>query len=284
MAVRLASLQATGYNHVEGNYTVTKEGETYMCYDDNARPPLPPDANGAAKGEELVLQAPDGNRFAAYIAQPEHPTGARVLIFPDVRGLHQFYKELALRFAETGITALAIDYFGRTAGLTSRSDGAFEFWPHVQQINVQNLFSDITAGLAYLRQDGNNAPIFTVGFCLGGSLSFLTATQNFGQAGAIGFYASLSRIMPGGTDSVLDEAVHITCPVLGLFGGADPGIPSSDVQALDTNLDKAGVEHEIIIYPNAPHSFFDKRATDYADASTDSWQRVQAFIKAHNVR
>jgi carboxymethylenebutenolidase len=255
-----------------------------MCYDDNARPPLPPDANGVAKGEELVLQATDGNHFAAYAAQPEHPTGARVLIFPDVRGLHQFYKELALRFAETGIAALAIDYFGRTAGLTSRNEGAFEFRPHVQQLNVQNLFSDISAGFAYLRQDDNNAPIFTIGFCLGGSISLLSATQNFGQAGAIGFYASLSRIMTGSAGSVLDEITHAICPVLGLFGGADPGILSSDVQALDVNLDKAGVEHEIITYPNAPHSFFDRHATDYADASTDSWQHVQAFIKAHNVQ
>lgn len=252
-----------------------------MCYDDNARPPLPPDVNGTAKGKELVLEATDGNRFAAYVAQPEHPTGVRVLILPDVRGLHQFYKELALRCAETGITALAIDYFGRTAGLTERND-AFEFWSHVQQLNVQTIFSDVTAAFASLHQDEKNAPIFTIGFCLGGSLSLLTATQDFGQAGAIGFYAGLSRVIPGSTGSVLDQAVHITCPVLGLFGGADPGIPASDIRALAENLDKAGVEHEIITYPDAPHSFFDRRATDFAAASTDSWQRVQAFIKAHN--
>lgn len=252
-----------------------------MCYDDNARPPLPPDANGTAKGEEIVLEATDGNRFAAYNAQPEHPTGASVLILPDVRGLHHFYKELALRFAETGTAALAIDYFGRTAGLTARND-AFEFWSHVQQLNVQNIFSDITAGIAYLRPDGKNTPIFTIGFCLGGSVSLLTATQNFSQAGAIAFYAGLSRVLPGSTGNVLDQAAYITCPVLGLFGGTDPGIPASDVQALDTNLDKAGVEHEIITYPGAPHSFFDRRATDYAAASTDSWHHVQAFIKAHH--
>src|SRR5579885_1685391 len=130
-----------------------------MCYDDNARPPVPPGANGGARGEDIVLTAADGNRFAAYAAHPEHPTGARILIFPDVRGLHQFYKDLALRFAETGVTALAIDYFGRTAGLTDRSE-AFEFWPHVQQLNVQNILSDITASLAYLRQDGKNVPVF----------------------------------------------------------------------------------------------------------------------------
>lgn len=251
-----------------------------MCYDDNARPPLPPGANGTARGEEFVLEATDGNRFAAYAAQPEHPTGAQVLIFPDVRGLHQFYKELALRFAETGVRALVMDYFGRTAGLTERND-AFEFWPHVQQLNVQSIFSDVTAALAYLRKDRQDAPIFTIGFCLGGSVSLLAATQNFGQAGAIGFYAGLSRVMPGSTGSILDQAVHITCPVLGLFGGADPGIPSSDVQALDEKLDQAGVAHEIVTYPDAPHSFFDRRATDYAAASTDSWQRVQAFIKKH---
>lgn len=253
-----------------------------MCYDDNARPPLPPDANGTARGEDLVLEAADGTRFAAYSAQPEHPSGASVLILPDVRGLHQFYKELALRFAETGITALSIDYFGRTAGLTARND-AFDYMSHVQQLNVQNLLSDIVAGFAHLRRDGQDAPVFTVGFCLGGSVSLLAATQNIGQAGAIAFYAGLSRTLPGATGSVIDQAISVTCPVLGLFGGADPGIPASDVEALDINLDKAGIEHEIITYPGAPHSFFDRRATDYAAASTDAWQRVQAFIKAHIV-
>ena len=208
--------------------------------------------------------------------QPE----AQVLIFPDVRGLHQFYKELALRFAETGVRASAMDYFGRTAGLTGRNDG-FEFWPHVQQLNVQSIFSDVAAALAYLRQDRQDTPIFTIGFCLGGSVSLIAATQNFGQAGAIGFYAGLSRVMPGSTGSILDQATHITSPVLGLFGGADPGIPSSDVQALDEKLDQAGVAHEIITYPDAPHSFFDRRATDYVAASTDAWQRVQAFIRRY---
>src|SRR5258707_13904066 len=121
-----------------------------MCYDDDARPPLPPGANGKATGEEIVLTASDGNRFAAYIARPEQPTGAQVLIYPDIRGLHQFYKELALRFAEVGITALAIDYFGRTAGLTSRDD-AFVFAPHVQQLTFSALMNDATAALAYLQ-------------------------------------------------------------------------------------------------------------------------------------
>src|SRR5437764_4005555 len=140
-----------------------------MCYDDNALPPDPPGANGKAHGEDIELTAADGNRFAAYIAHPDHPTGAQVVIYPDVRGLHNFYKELALRFAEVGIEALAIDYFGRTAGLTSR-DESFEFMPHVQQVQLNSFMLDVKAAQAYLKdRAGADKPTFVVGFCMGGA-------------------------------------------------------------------------------------------------------------------
>ena len=87
-----------------------------MCYDDNARPPEPPGKTGTASGQEIILKAADGTRFEAFYAQPAQHSHTGILIYPDVRGLHQFYKELALRFAEMGVNALAIDYFGRTAG------------------------------------------------------------------------------------------------------------------------------------------------------------------------
>ena len=251
-----------------------------MCYDDNARPPQPPGANGSAHGEEIVLTAADGNRFAAYAARPGNPGEAQILIFPDVRGLHQFYKELALRLAEAGITALAIDYFGRTAGLGAR-DESFDFWPHVQQIRLQTFFADVTAALAYLRtSDGANLSTFTVGFCMGGTISFLTGTKDLPLAGVIGFYAGMSRDF-GGAGSLLEQAEHIRYPALGLFGGADQGIPVSNIQSFDEELDKAGVDHEIVIYEGAPHSFFDRRYEEFADASADAWQRVLGFISAH---
>jgi carboxymethylenebutenolidase len=99
----------------------------------------------------------------------------------------------------------------------------------------------------------------------------------------IGFYAGMSRNMSG-RGTLLDHAPHIRYPVLGLFGGADQSIPLSNVQAFDDALDKAGVEHEIIAYEGAPHSFFDRRATEYAEASADSWQRVLGFIQAHTAK
>jgi len=252
-----------------------------MCYDSNAQPPEPLGVTGTAQGEELVLTAQDGNHFAAYIAQPSQPTGAQVIIYPDVRGLHQFYKELALRFAKAGVLALGLDYFGRTAGLTPRDD-SFEFWPHVQQLQLANFFLDVEAALGYLasRQAGKGTT-FTVGFCMGGSLSLLTGTRDLAVNGVIAFYAGLSRAFGGGK-TVLEQAETIHYPVLGLFGGADQGIPVSDVEQLGASLEKAGVEHTLKIYPGAPHSFFDRRAVDHAEASNDAWKQVLGFIASHN--
>ncbi len=253
-----------------------------MCYDDNAIPPTSPGAGETALGEDIILTTADQNRFAAYVAHPASPKSAQVLIYPDVRGLHKFYKELALRFAEVGITAMAFDYFGRTAGVGSR-DESFDYMPHVQQIRLTSLFTDVTAALAYLRSgEGALRSTFTVGFCLGGALSFLTGTrQEFDLAGVIGFYSGMSRKFEGARGTLLDEARQIVYPALGLFGGNDPSIPVDKIRAFDEELDRAGVEHEVVIYPGAPHSFFDKRATEFADASADAWQRLLGFISAH---
>ncbi len=249
-----------------------------MCYDDNARPPMPPGADGQGKGEDLVLTASDGTQFAAFYATAANPAAARILIYPDVRGLHQFYKELALRFAEVGYNALAIDYFGRTAGLTGR-DESFEFWPHVTQIKLDTFFQDVTAGLNYLRDNGGeNSPVYVVGFCMGGSFVLWSGTRpEFKFAGLIPFYAGLTRDF-GGAGTVLDIADKVQYPVTGFFGGADQGIPESDVHKLEAKLDEAGVQHNITIYPGAPHSFFDRRSAEFADASADSWQKILSFI------
>ena len=254
-----------------------------MCYDDNARPPYPPIGGAAmsAGGADLVLTSADGNRFNAYLAQPHDPARALMLIYPDVRGLHQFYKDLALRFAELGIASLAMDYFGRSAGLTSRTDG-FEYMPHVQQMTLPNLLADARAALDHLRAAaGKDKPSFLVGFCMGGGLVVQTATEGLGLTGGFPFYAGMGRALPGSKGTPLEVASTVKVPLLGFFGGADQSIPEEQVHAFDAALDKSGVEHEVIIYPGAPHSFFDRRATDYADASADAWTRMLAFIAAH---
>jgi carboxymethylenebutenolidase len=249
-----------------------------MCYEPDARPPYPPISGGAADGKDIVLTAQDGTEFAAYIAYAAQPDGPQVIIYPDVRGLHQFYKELALRFAEVGIRALAIDYFGRTAGLTPH-DESFEYMPHVEQMTIPTFLTDVAAALAYLHDLSKaDRPTFIVGFCRGGTLALHTGAEKFDLAGLIPFYAGLSRPIAGAKGSTLEQAAKIRYPVLGLFGGADPGIPASDREQLDKQLNTAGVAHHIIAYEGAPHSFFDRKYAEYAAASADAWTRILNFI------
>ena len=253
-----------------------------MCYDNNARPPYPPISGGAADGQDLVLTAADGNRFSAYIAYAAQPTGAQILIYPDIRGLHPFYKDLALRFAEIGMRALAIDYFGRTAGTSARDD-AFDWAPHVEQMTIPNFLIDVTAALKYLNGLSNPQPsTFIVGFCRGGTLGLHTSAEVFDLSGIIAFYAGLSRSIAGAQGTTLEQAGKARYPILGLFGGADQGIPPSDLAKLDEQLAHAGVRHEIVSYPGAPHSFFDRKYVEFASESTDAWTRILNFIKTES--
>ena len=121
-----------------------------MCFDLDSRPPIAPIAGGALDSTALTLDAADGNRLRAFRARATTATGAGIVILPDVRGLHPYYEELALRFAEHGVDALAIDYFGRTAGLGGREHG-FEFMHHVNQLAWEGLVADIRAGAEHLR-------------------------------------------------------------------------------------------------------------------------------------
>ena len=252
-----------------------------MCFEFNAEPPISSQNGSAAHGEDIVLTSADGTRFTAYAAHTGTAAKASVIVLPDVRGLFHFYKELALRFAEAGIEAVAIDYFGRTAGLTDR-DEQFDFWPHVMETRRETLDGDIAAAVAYLGSLPNPPQsLFTVGFCFGGSNSFIQASNNPGLAGVVGFYGGLAGPSRNGSPTALERASTSTIPVLGLFGGADQMITPEHVQKFDQELNKAGVEHELITYPGAPHSFFDRAQAQYATESADSWKRILEFISAH---
>jgi carboxymethylenebutenolidase len=252
-----------------------------MCFDDGALVPQPEGELGHVHGEQRVLTSGDGTEFSAYLALPEGSAtrDVSVLIYPDIRGLHAFYAQLAATFAGLGYPALGIDYFGRTAGLTERND-EFEHRPHVDQLTYPGLLADTQAGLAELAGKAPGNGVVTVGFCLGGTLSLMAAAHDLGLAGAVGFYAGMKRDFGEGT--ALDQAGNITVPVLGLFGGADQGIPTEQVDDLDTRLDATGVDHEIVTYEGAPHSFFDRRAVDHAEATADSWRRIAAFLDARS--
>ncbi len=242
-----------------------------MCYGDEARPPVAPGRGAVQASRDLVLTAADGNRFAAFAARAQDPTGAGMVVLPDVRGLHNFYKELAERFVEVGIDAVAIDYFGRTAGIGSR-DEAFEYRPHVEKTTPQGVASDVGAGVAYLRspEGGSVRSVFTVGFCFGGAQSWRQAAGGHGLKGAIGFYGVPAR--------VLDAVPAMRCPLLLLVAGEDH-TPRQAFLDFDRTLTEAGVQHEMKVYEGAPHSFFDRTFAQHREACDDAWRRLVAFVK-----
>ena len=250
-----------------------------MCHAPDATPPGPA-GPASVTSTRLVLDAPDGNRLAAFLACPSAaaPTDIGVVVLPDVRGLHAFYERLAVRFAEHGITALAIDYFGRTAGIEPRGDD-FDHMSHVQRTAFDSLQADIAAAVGDLRARGCRS-VFTVGFCFGGRLSWLAAAEGHRIAGAIGFYGRPGPFQDG-TPGPTQRAGEIRAPILALMGGADAGIPAEDAQDLDDALTAAGVDHEVVVYPGAPHSFFDRAQEAHAEASADAWQRVLEFVERH---
>jgi carboxymethylenebutenolidase len=249
-----------------------------MCFDSDSLPPIPVISGAAVSHDDLVLEAADGNRFAAFSATPEAPGAVGVVILPDVRGLYRFYEELALRFAERGYPAIAFDYFGRTAGVEKRGDD-FDYMPHVQQTTPEGVQADVAAAVAKLREQGV-ATIFTVGFCFGGHHSWLAAAAAHEVAGAIGFYG-----VPGernGRPGPIQRADEMKAPILALQAGADEHILPENNAAFDEALTRAGVEHDVVVYDGAPHSFFDRKQEQFADASEDAWNRVLAFIERYS--
>ena len=249
-----------------------------MCFDLDSRPPIDPIAGGALEHEGLQLTAADGATFRGFFARAAAPTGAGMIVLPDVRGLHGYYEELTLRFAEAGIDALAIDYFGRTATDDDRGEG-FPFMDHMAVVGWETVAQDIAAAATSLRERTGVRSLFTVGFCFGGRLSFVSATLGLGLGGVIGFYGWPGGTARGGVPAPTEVTARLAAPVLGIFGGADAGIPAEVVDAFDGALAAAEVPHEIVTYPGAPHSFFDRKQADFADDSADSWARVLAFVR-----
>ena len=243
-----------------------------MCHGDDARPPEPPVTGPLGEHGDLLLTSADGTEFMAYAALPEHPGETGVVILPDIRGLHQYYKDLADTFARAGFSAIAIDYFGRTAGIGAR-DEAFVYRPHVEQTTPATVDADVTAAIAYLRSPAGGAAsrIFTVGFCFGGSTSWRQAASQEGLAGAVGFYGQPGRARPA--------IGEMQAPLLLLVAG-DDFTPLAEFEAFDQELTAAGVPHTMVVYPGAPHSFFDRSFAEHQAACADAWQQMLAFFAA----
>jgi carboxymethylenebutenolidase len=246
-----------------------------MCHTDQSLAPYPPVRGALGPCADLELTARDGNRFAAFVAEPALPTRRGIVILPDVRGLHPFYKDLAARFAEAGFVALAMDYFGRTAASSDRGEG-FEYRSHVDRTTPETIGADVAACVELLRQrlPGSSTAIFTVGFCFGGSASWRQSASGLGLAGCIGFYGGQPMKRAGAA------IPRMRSPLLLLLAGND-STPASEFEEFARKVREHGVEVQSKTYEGAPHSFFDRSFAEHAEACEDAWHRLLDFAEAH---
>lgn len=247
-----------------------------MCHDHDSRPPAPPRTGDVAEKGVLTLTSADGTEFSAAYAAPAGPATAGVVILPDIRGLHPYYVALAERFAEAGLPAVAVDYFGRTAGLAGADGGTgtreadFDWQEHIPKTTPEGIDADLTAAAAYLRgRTRPDLPVVTVGFCFGGSHSWRQSGGGLDIAACIGFY--------GRPSVVGDAAGRAHRPTLMLIAGADQVTPVEEQSALAETMRAAGADVEMAVYDGAPHSFFDRAFGEWEPACADAWRRILAL-------
>lgn len=250
-----------------------------MCHDPDSRPPAPPadavtDSRVVERAGDVRLTSADGTQVAAYEAIPGGEPRARIVVLPDVRGLHPYYRALADRLAEAGLHAVAVDYFGRTAAGVPR-DGDFDYGPHVRQVTPEQVDDDVAAAVRHLSPE-RTRPVFTIGFCFGGGHSWRLAVEDSGLAGAIGLYGR-----PPLVDEALARSTGRPAPVLMLIAGDDKATPVEESLALADRLRAKGADVETHVFNGAPHSFFDRSFGAHRQAYEDTWRFLLSFVDRH---
>jgi len=239
-----------------------------MCFTGDQRPPEPPRTSEVGDHGPLVLTAADGNRFSGFEAVPLTGRGASLVLLPDIRGLHAFYTDLALCFALAGVHTVALDPYGRSAGLSTRDDD-FEYLPHAKEVTPQNVLADARAAAARLGERSDD-PVFTLGFCMFGGHSWRLAATDLRPAGSMGFY--------GRPSTVADVVADLSAPLLILAAGDDKATSQQDNAAFVSSLNEADKVHDFVLYEGAPHSFFDRSFDQWQSECSDAWVRMLGFI------
>ena len=271
-----------------------------MCFDLDSRPPIEPIAGGAIDSEEVILRAGDGGRFAGLLARAEKPPrGRRSSSCRTSAACTRTTRSWRCASPRRASTHSRSTTSGGPQGSGSASgrptSTSWRTWARRATRTCRGTSrrrptcsaSSAPAGDAGGRTtDGaggalhRGRAIFTIGFCFGGRLAFLANTLGLDLAGSIGFYGWPVGAR-GDIPAPADSTGLMTGPVLGIFGGADRGIPPEAVEAFRDALAATGLPHDVVTYPAAPHSFFDRKAEDFADASADAWERVLAFIRTN---
>lgn len=238
---------------------------------------------------EVKIPVPDGE-IPAYRAMPakgeSFPT---VLVVQEIFGVHEHIKDVCRRFAKLGYFAIAPDLYVRQGDVAGLSEIQEIISKVVSKVPDKQVMADLDATVAYAKKTGKAdvSKLGITGFCWGGRIVWLYAAHNPDLKAGAAWYG---RLVPPGPPSELqpkyplDIAAELKAPVLGLYGGADAGIPVDTVEKMREALKKAGKPSEIELYPDAPHGFYaDYRPTYRKEAAEDAWKKLQAWFKKHGV-
>ena len=225
-------------------------------------------------------------RIPIYEARPS-ATGKYpvVLVIPEIFGMHEHIKDVTRRFAREGFLSVTFEPYAR--------EGGIQHLPDIESVRKvadsvpdERVMGDLDALMAYVKQHpaGQADRIGVTGFCRGGMYTLLFAAHTHEVKAAVAWYGQLRPAKTPGvrTAGPLDIAAQIDAPILGLYGGADLGIPVADVKEMAAALKAAGKTSDFVLYPRAPHAFYaDYRPSFRPEAAQDAWGRCIAWFNKY---
>lgn len=238
------------------------------------------DAEGLTAGEVEVAVS-DG-KMPAYRAMPAAGRNlAVVLVVQEIFGVHEHIKDVCRRLAKQGYLAIAPDLYARQGDATKYEEVAELIKEVVSKVPDAQVMSDLDATAAWAAMNGGNADKMAVtGFCWGGRIVWMYAAHNPRLKAGVAWYGGLVRpVSPLSPTHPIDIAPALKVPVLGLYGGADTGIPVDTVEQMRAALKQAGSASEIVVYADTPHGFHaDYRPSYRPVEANDGWRRLMAWF------
>jgi carboxymethylenebutenolidase len=243
------------------------------------------DTQGLTAGE-VKISTKDGD-IPAYRAMPASGKSFPViLVVQEIFGVHEHIKDVARRFAKVGYMAVAPELYYRQGDVSKMTDNKEIFAKVVNKVPDSQVMSDLDASVAWAGKNGGNVDKLGItGFCWGGRVVWLYAAHNPNVDAGVAWYGRVvgdkSDMTPAHPIDLVDK---INAPVLGLYGGADAGIPTDTVDRMNEALKKAGKKSTIHVYPDTPHAFnADYRPSYRKEQAEDGWKRAIEWFKKNGV-
>ena len=243
-------------------------------------------ADGLDVGE-VKIPVPGGEMPAYWAAPKKAGKFATIIVIPEVWGLHEYQRDIVRRLAKAGYFAVSADPYFRSGSLANVPD-IKQVLAAANSLTDQQAFSDLDALVAWLGKQpkANVSKLGITGMCRGGRTVWMYTANNPKIKAGVAWYGGLSPAPPGITTTPMDITDKLNAPVLGLYGGADSGIPNEQVERLRAGLLAFGKDKDsvIVVYPDMPHGFHaDYRNTYRKDAAEDGWKRMLAWFKKNGV-